>query len=355
MMLYNCRQWIEDLDCTIRNTQELHELAGKKVLITGATGLVCSALADIFIRYNETNSNPVEIFAAGRSLQRIHSRFSLFAEKDYFHCVAFDATNPDFDFPVVMDYIIHGASASSPDRLYAEPVETMLGNIFGIHALLELARKYGRPKLLFISSSEVYGRKWNNGPYKESQYGYVDILNVRNAYANGKRAAEAMCISYAQEYGSEVVIVRPGHVYGPTAKPDDKHICCVWTNSALNHEPIVLKSPGNQLRSYCYCLDVAAAIIKVLIKGENKHAYNISTADCVISIRQMAEAIAEIADVPVITLSATDEEKMQFNPMENAVLDGSALQKIGWKPNFNIKTGFEHTLSILGEMMKGKA
>ena len=348
MSIYNSTQWIDDLDYTIKNLPELHDFSGKTVLITGVTGLICSALTDILIRYNEINTVPIKIYAAGRSLQGICSRFCEFAEKDYFHFVEFDAQNSDFDFPITMDYIIHGAGLSSPDRLLFEPVETMLGNLFGTRALLEYSRKHGRPRLLYISSSEVYGRKENDDPFKESQYGYVDLLNVRNAYANGKRAAEALCISYAQEYGADVVIARPGHVYGPTAKPEDKHVCSVWVNSAVNHEPIVLKSEGNQIRSYCYCLDAAAAIIKTLIKGENKRAYNISAADCVISIRQMAETIAEIAGVQVIASSATDEERKQFNPMENAALDGSSLQKIGWKPNFDLRTGFEHTLSILG-------
>ena len=354
MNIYTCRQWMDDLDAIIETLPELHDLTGQRVLVTGATGLVCSALADIFIRFNEINSRPIEIYAAGRSTRRIHARFREFAGKSYFHCVEYDATNPSFEFPIDMDYIIHGASVSSPDHLLLEPVETMLSNIGGIHALLDFSIKHGHPRLLFISSSEVYGKREKDEPYKESQYGYVDLLNVRNAYATGKRAAEAMCISYAEEYGADVVIARPGHVFGPTAKPDDMHVSSSWMRAAVKKEPIILKSAGNQLRSYCYCLDVSAAIIKVLLRGENRHAYNISSADSVISLRKMAEIIAEIAGVQLISSSATAKEKDQFNPMNHSELDGSALQAIGWKASFPIKIGIERTFKMIREMMEGK-
>ena len=54
-------------------------------------------------------------------------------------------------------------------------------------------------------------------PFKESEYGYLDILNPRNAYASSKRASETLCASYYKQYGVKSCVVRPGHIYGPTA------------------------------------------------------------------------------------------------------------------------------------------
>ena len=64
--IYNSELWFEDIDKISQSLPELSELVGKSVLITGAAGLICSAVTDIFIRYNETHEIPIRIIAAGR-------------------------------------------------------------------------------------------------------------------------------------------------------------------------------------------------------------------------------------------------------------------------------------------------
>lgn len=67
MNIYNSKLWRENLDTVIRVLPELCEMEGKSVLITGATGLICSAIVDLLIRYNETHEGKITILAAGRS------------------------------------------------------------------------------------------------------------------------------------------------------------------------------------------------------------------------------------------------------------------------------------------------
>ena len=235
-----------------------------------------------------------------------------------------------------------------------EPVETMLSNFMGMLYLLGYAKKYGAQRVLYISSSEVYGRKDGNQPYREDEYGYVDLLNPRNSYSMGKRAAETLCASYADEYSVGSVIVRPGHIYGPTAFPTDSRVSSAWAYAAARGEDIVMKSNGAQLRSYCYCLDCAAAILKVLIKGENLCAYNISNPGSIVSIREMAELLTKAGDVKLIQETASEEERKAFNPMSNSSLDSKRLQNLGWKGLFDAERGFRHTVSVLRDMMKQK-
>ena len=202
---------------------------------------------------------------------------------------------------------------------------------------------------MYISSSEIYGNRKNPGSYLEGQYGYIDLLKPRNSYSIGKRAAETLCISYADEYGVESVIVRPGHIYGPTASPRDNRVSSLWAFSAAKGEEIVMKSSGKQLRSYCYCLDCASAILKVLLSGENCHAYNISNSDSIISIKQMAELLARSAKVQLRMEMPTEEERSRFNPMSNSSLDNTSLMRLGWRSCFDAETGLNHTVEILRE------
>lgn len=348
-MLYDSKLWIDDIDKVITVVPELDDLAGKSVMITGATGLVCSSIVDILFRYNDTHDNSIRILAAGRSFERLKSRFGNMVDRDDFIFVAYDASKTNNCLEVHADYIIHGASNAAPNMIVKEPVETMLSNFLGMKCLLDYAKEQGTKRILYISSSEVYGKKEGSEPYCEEQYGYIDLLNSRNSYSVGKRAAETLCASYSDEYDVESVIVRPGHIYGPTASPHDNRVASAWAFSVARGEDIVMKSDGSQIRSYCYCLDCASAILKVLLCGDNCHAYNISNPESIISIKEVAEILTESAGVQLRIELPTEEERKGFNPMSNSSLESTNLLNLGWVGSFDATTGLEHTVQIIRE------
>lgn len=350
MHILENRQWISDLDETISGLPELKAFAGSSILITGSTGLIGSAITDILIRWNTVHDLRITIFAAGRNEEKIRARFAPFQEEAWLSPIVYDATAPENRLPSPCDFIIHGAGNASPNRIMKEPVETMLSNFLGLKNLLEHAEKQKTKRILYISSSEIYGRKEGELAYRENEYGYIDLLNPRNSYSVAKRAAETLCASYADEYGVDSVIVRPGHIYGPTALETDNRVSSAWAYAAARGEDILMKSTGAQLRSYCYCLDCGAAILTVLLKGESVHSYNISNPDSIISIRQMAEILAQSAGVGLITELPTKQEKKAFNPMSNSSLDSTSLLQLGWKGQFDAEIGFSHTVRILREL-----
>ena len=352
MSIYDSNLWISDLDETKDTLPELETLTSKNVMITGCTGLICSAVVDVLIRWNETHKEKITILAAGRNEKKIAERFSPYYKDDWFIFVPYDALSTKNAWNLSCDYIIHGASNASPNKIVKEPVETMLGNLVGMKYLLDYAKEKGTKRVLYISSSEVYGRKEGDQPFKTDEYGYIDLLNPRSSYSVGKRAAETLCSSYADEYGVESVIIRPGHIYGPTAVESDNRVSSAWAYSVAHGEDIVMKSDGSQIRSYCYCLDSASAILKVLLKGENVHAYNISNPDSIINIRGVAEILARSAGVELKMEFPTEAERKGFNPMSNSSLNSTELLSLGWKGLFNAERGFSHTVEILKEIIE---
>ena len=351
MNIYSSPLWIADLNETIAALPELETLSGKAVLITGSTGLIGSALTDSLIRWNETHAGKIRLFAAGRDTRKIKARFAPYAQADWFRAISYDASSTDNAFPFSCDYIIHAASNATPDKYMKEPVETMLSNFLGLKCLLDYAKTHHVKRVLYVSSSEVYGQKDDIRPYQESDCGYVEPLNPRSAYPVGKRAAETLCAAYAAEYGADCVIVRPGHIYGPTASPLDNRVSSAWAYAAARGEDIVMKSNGAQIRSYCHCLDCASAMVKVLLCGESVRAYNISNPDSIITIRQMAELLTKAAGVTLRTELPTEAEKKGFNPMTNSALDSMELLALGWKGLFDAERGFRHTVEILRAML----
>ena len=347
MVIYENSLWLQDIDTVISGLPELDAMAGNSILVTGAAGLICSSVVDILFRYNDTHNTKIQVFAAGRWIEEMITRFGELTKRPDFTFVRYDASRTDNTIEVSADYIIHGASNAFPDMIVKEPVETMLSNFLGMKYLLDYAKEHETQKILYISSSEVYGKKEDKDPFREGQYGYIDLLNPRNSYSVGKRAAETLCASYKAEYGVSSVIVRPGHIYGPTASPYDNRVSSAWAYAAARGENIVMKSDGAQIRSYCYCLDCASAMLKVLLSGENGEAYNISNPDSIISIKQMAEILANAGKVEMKIELPTDEEKKGFNPMSNSSLDSNNLRKLGWRGSFNAEKGLTHTVDIL--------
>ena len=349
--IYTCLQWKDDIESVMHVVPELDSLAGKTVIVTGSTGLICSAVMDVLINYNESNSKPIHLIAAGRSEQRMRERFAQYGDRDYFSFLWYDATSDMPCTDIHADYIIHGAGNADPDMIMKEPVETMTGNFMGLKNWFDFARKSGVKRILYISSSEVYGKKEDNLPFREDEYGYIDLLSPRSSYSVAKRAAETLCASYAHEYGVDAVIVRPGHIYGPTASPKDSRVSSAWAHTVARGEDIVMKSTGSQIRSYCHCLDAATAILKVLLCGESVRAYNISNPESVISIKTMAGILAAAGKVALRQDLPTESERKGFNPMGNSSLDASSLLSLGWRGCFDAATGFGHTVRIIGDMI----
>ncbi|MDE5619207.1 MAG: NAD-dependent epimerase/dehydratase family protein [Ruminococcus sp.] len=342
-----CSRYFEEMENAARSI-DFSELKGKSLLITGGRGLILSSLVDILCWANLNLDTDITIYLAARTEKSISERFSAFYGQPWLKYVYYDALKPvDFDFKA--DYLIHGASNAHPTAYLHEPVETLLANVLGIKELLDYARKSGTLRVLYISSSEVYGRKNSTEPFKEKDYGFVDILNSRACYPSGKRAAETLCAAYTQEYGLDTVIVRPGHIYGPTFTPSDSRATAQFMRNVLAGNDIVMKSSGTQLRSYCYSADCATAILTVMLKGKVCEAYNISNRDSVISIRQIAEKIAEVSGKKVIFEKPSDAEQSSYNMMDNSSLDAEKLEALGWKAFYKCENGVKQ----MYEIMKG--
>lgn len=343
-MRYDAEYW-SDVDKVLDRIPRRDKLSGCSVLITGATGMIGSAVAELLFRMKEKGSD-IELYLSGRNPEGLRSRFKGFEESNYYKYVHYDIEKPN-PFFIAADYIVHAAGNANPAIYSLNPVETMLGNILGLNALLDEARNTHPKNILYLSSSEVYGNRIDSEtqtPYVENDYGYMDLLNPRACYPSAKRAGETLGVSYSKEYGVPFVVVRPGHIYGPSITEKDNRATAQFTRLAVKGQDIIMKSAGLQLRSYCYTLDCASAILTVLLNGINCEAYNISNRNSVVSIRQIAEAFAKEAGCRIVFENPSDEESKSYNLMNNSSLNAEKLENLGWKACFNIDEGVKKTI-----------
>ena len=332
-----------------RGAAESGFLNGRRVLITGATGLIGSFLVESLLWLNDHAGAGVRVCAAARSAERMSARFGgQMARGDLIH-VPYDAgKSVDFDFDV--DYIVHAACSAHPMAYSTDPAGTMRANLLGTLELLEYQRRHPGAVLLFLSTGEIYGEnpELPEG-FGEEDRGWVDPMLPRSCYPESKRAAETLCAGYAAQYGCDARVARLCHVYGPTFTPSNSRADAQFIRRALAGEDIVMKSAGSQVRSFCHVADAASALLTILERGQAGLAVNVANRRSVASIREYAETLAEIAGVRVVFDLPPEAERAGYSRVTRAVLNPARLEGMGWSGAYALREGLEQTYRALKE------
>lgn len=320
------------------------KLSGCNILIVGATGLIGSCLVEILLSRSNIDYH---VYASGRNEARANSRFKKYITHPYFHFIKHDVMCP-LESNLSFDYIIHAASNASPNFFASQPVEVIKSNIFGLSNLLEYGKAHELKRLLYVSSGEVYG-EGDGRVFTEEYSGYVDSMKSRSCYPSSKRAAETLCASYSSEYGMDIVVARPSHTYGPYFTESDNRVYAQFIRNILRGEDIVMKSTGEQYRSWCYVVDCASALLYILLKGENGQAYNVADESSNITIKELAEMIAHIGGQKVVMQLPTDAEKAGYNIVKKSLFSTKKIKSLGW---YSAGTMEEKMISTIQEQKK---
>ncbi len=325
--------------------KSLTGLSGKTVLITGASGLVGSALADVLLEANRGLGLGCEIVLAGRSEERLRARFAYWDDDTWRFAQHDNNLSANFNFKA--DCIFHCASNAHPMAYSEQPVETLVGNVTGTDSILAYARDCGAKRVVYVSSSEVYGPRKGMESYREDEQYPIDSLSPRSCYPASKRTCETLCASYFSEYGVGSVIARPGHVWGATCTAVDSRAHAQFAREAAAGRNIVMKSPGSQLRSYVYSTDCAGALLAICLNGVVGETYNVGAPGFACTIRELAEALAEAGGVKIVRDYPTEQEEAGYNPMSCSALDCGKLAGLGFKARYGLAVAARETLGCL--------
>ncbi|MCQ2163633.1 MAG: NAD-dependent epimerase/dehydratase family protein [Bacteroidales bacterium] len=302
------------------------KLSGKNILITGATGLIGSCVVDVLMNHKGIDYH---VYASGRNEKRANCLFSEYYGSPFFHFLEYDVTKP-FDCNIDFQFMIAAASGANPILYSTDPVGVMRANFNGVDNLLSFGVKHKLEKFVYISSGDVYG-EGDGRVFTEDYSGYVDPLNLRACYSSAKRATETLCISYAHQYGIDVSIARPCHTYGPHFTDGDTRVYAQFIRNIKRGEDIIMKSNGEQFRSWLYVVDCSSALLYILLKGGNCQAYNIADETSNISIKELAEIIAEFGKKKVIIDAPSELEKKGFNVVTKSIFSTKQISCLGWQ------------------------
>lgn len=327
-----------------------NKIAGKTVLVTGATGLIGSTLIDSLLYADTTIGLNIRIVALVRNVEKARIKF----EKQLL-----DSNNLEFiegtvedlpEFDMNIDYIVHGASPTASNFFVEKPVETIKISVQGTIKLLDLAVKKHVKGLVYLSSMEVYGAPHTDDVILETQGTTVDTMSVRSCYPEAKRLCESLCASYASEYAVPAMVVRLAQTFGAGVNIyEDNRVFAEFARCAVNGKDIVLKTAGTSKRCYLYIAEAVSAILTVLLHGKAGEAYNAANKNTYCSIVEMAKLVAcEIAKDRINVCIPTDgKHEKKFPPPHNLNLDTSKLEKLGWKANIDLNNMYKRMIKGL--------
>ena len=325
--------------------------AGKTVVITGGTGMIGSCLVDALAVFNRSQSDPCHIVVTSRREEAAKKRFGYCWQEPWFHYIRQDVCNEIVGWPDHVDYVIHAASNADPLNFAKAPVDTLMANVLGTDRLLKAGMQRGMKRFLYVSSGEMYGQPDAEQSYFEEDYcGPIDHSSPRACYPAGKRSAEVLCQCYRAQFGTDCVIVRPCHTFGPTMTAGDSRAVSEFLRNAAAGKDIGMKSAGLVERSHCYVVDAADAIFRVLLHGESGGAYNIADPACKMTIRDFAFACAEAGGTQVIFENPSDLELKGYSKISRQVLSSCKLQSLGWTGQRSGSDAVGETVAILREL-----
>lgn len=326
-------------------------LRNKSIMISGATGMIGSFMIDILMHKNREENLNCTIFALTRKEKKAKQRFEHYLNSVLLRIIECDI-NKEFNLDKEkIDVIVHAASNTHPLAYSTQPIETIMTNIIGTKNLLDIAVKSNTNKFVFVSTVEIYGEnKGDIESFTEDYCGYIDCNTLRAGYPESKRAGEALCQAYISEKNLNVVIPRLSRVFGPTMLMSDTKALSQFIKKGVNNENIILKSNGSQFYSYTYVADAVAGIFKCLFNGVCGEAYNISDTDFDITLKELANIIANYSNTEVVFEIPDSIESAGYSKATKAILDSSKLRELGWKAEYNIKDSLIRTIEIIKKL-----
>lgn len=296
----------------------------QKVLITGGAGFIGSHVTELFC--NEGfNVTVVDDLSFGyRKFVDKRATFLNFSLANY---KALEKALKG------IDVVIHLAGSSIISTSYKKPVDYFQNNLMHGLNLLEAMRKNKVKKIIYSSSSSVYGEP------KKTPIAEDTLPNPLNAYAASKLAFEEALSAYYHAYGIESIIFRYYNAYGPRdeQKPVTRAIP-MWIAAIVRKKSVPWYWKGRQTRDYVYVSDIAQAHLQVLpLRGQ--HTFNIGSGQGVV----MKDVLKTLEDIVGRKLKTKDLGQRKGDPMKSFADISKINTATGWSPQISLKQGLEKT------------
>ncbi|MCL4366151.1 SDR family NAD(P)-dependent oxidoreductase [Patescibacteria group bacterium] len=311
----------------------------KKILVTGGTGFIGSALVKALVK----NGEKVRVLdnqsrGSMRRLKEIKGKFEF---------IKGDIRNPKVVEKACrgIDQVMHLAYINGTEFFYTKPELVLEVGVKGMMNVLDGCIKQKVPELVLVSSSEVYQTPSVIPTPETVPLVVPDPLNPRYSYGGGKIISELLAVNYGRKYFKQVLIVRPHNVYGPDMGWEHAipqlalRIKKVVENKKKGQINLPIQGSGKETRAFMFIDDFTEGLLKVLEKGKHLEIYNIGTMEET-SVRQLVQEIGRCfnKDIKLIPGKLAKGGTLRRCP------DITKLKKLGFKTQFSLQKGLQKTV-----------
>mgnify|MGYP001160031714 CR=1 FL=1 len=321
--------------------QDLRQLDGARVFVTGGTGFIGTWLLESLVWAVHALQLDLKIDVLTRDPDGFRHREPHLGSEPIIQLLRGDVRTP-ISVAERPDIIIHAATpASAAINLQAPKlmVDTILD---GMRNVLSLAADCDRPRLLFTSSGAVYGQQPPDLSHVPEDFtGAPDPLDPGNAYHEGKRLAELLASIHNSAGYADVVIARVYALLGPRLPLDIHFAAGNFIRDALAGGPIVVSGDGTPFRSYLYVSDLMVWLFGLLARGTSGRAYNVGSEEA-IDIASLARTVAEVVDpnVSVNIMGVPTPGQLAARYVPDCTL---AHRELGLEQSVDIREGIRRT------------
>jgi UDP-glucose 4-epimerase len=233
-----------------------------------------------------------------------------------------------------VDYVFHLAAIPSVPRSIENPRASHDANITGTLNVLLAARDAGVKKVVYASSSSVYGDT-PTLPKREDM-----PPNPQSPYAVTKLAGEYYCQVFRQVYGLPTVCLRYFNVYGPRQDPNSQYAAVIprFVHRAVNSKPPVIFGDGEQTRDFTFVKDTVEATI-LAAETDATGVCNIGRGER-ISINRLAELVIKLVGNSV----EPAHEEPRPGDIKHSLADISRARQFGYNPRYDLEEGLRQTI-----------
>lgn len=298
------------------------------ILITGGAGFIGSHLAKSMISKGH-KVTIIDNFSNGdlRNIWNLISQKKLTLVKG-------DIRDKNIlnDITINTDAIFHLAAQIHIDKSVLDPQETIDTNVTGTLNILELALKRDFEKIVFASTSEVYGTA------QKDKIDENHPLCPQSPYAASKVAGDRLCHSYHQTYGLNVTIMRSFNTYGPFQKDTGYgSVIPIFIKRVLNNKPPIIYGSGEQTRDFMFIEDAINAYNLILKNTTHGDTFNFGSG-VDISVKDLAKKIIDLCGS---NLEPVFVEQRAGEVMKLCADTSKAKKILGFEPKYTLDDGLK--------------
>jgi len=247
-------------------------------LVTGAAGFVGSHLVEQLLELNQQVVG-LDNFATGSKENLLHARASLSpSQRERFQFIEGDIRDPAACEQACsgVDFVLHEAALGSVPRSIKDPLQSHEVNVTGSLRILMAARAAGVRRVVYASSSSVYG----DSPALPKVEGSVG--RPLSPYAATKAANEAYAHAFAKCYGLEIIGLRYFNVFGPRQNPNGPYAAVIplWFTGLFHASPVIIHGDGETSRDFCFVENVVHANLLAALTTEPQAVAQVFNIAC---------------------------------------------------------------------------